>query len=264
MIVKAYKTSIIKPGDNLFDILDEFLPKIEEKSVIAVSSKIVAICEGRIVKIENNKKKKIETGVHYYTPSGTNKDKLIESESQYYIPRESNPYGVSLTITRNILAAAAGIDESNANGYYILWPKNPQKSVNQVREYLCKKFNRKYIGVILTDSKTTPMRWGVTGVTLSYSGFIGVNSYVGEKDLFGRELEFTRVSVMDNLASAAILTMGESNEQKPLAVITDLPMVKFQDRNPTQKELDEWKITIEEDLYGEFLKNAPWKKGKAK
>ena len=247
MIVKAYKTSKIKPGDNFFKILDKYLPKLNERDIVAISSKVVATCEGRVVK------------------EGTvDKDKLIASEAQYYIPRYTNPYNVTLTVTRNILAAAAGIDESNGNGYYILWPKDLQASANKIREYLCKKFKRKYIGVILTDSKTTPMRWGVTGIALGYSGFRGLESFIGKPDIYGRKLEYTTVSVMDNLASAAILEMGESNEQKPLAVIGDLPMVKFVNHNPTKKELDEWKITIEEDLYGEFLKNAPWIKGKGR
>lgn len=247
MIIKAYKTHKIKPKEDLFKILDKYLPELKEKEIVAISSKVVATCEGRVVKI------------------GTiDKDELIASESQYYIPKELNPYNVTLAIKNNILAAAAGIDESNGNGYYILWPKNPQESVNSIREHLCKKFNRRYIGVILTDSKTTPMRWGVTGIALAYSGFEGVTSLIGKKDLFGKKLEYTTVSVMDNLASAAILSMGESDEQKPIAVISNLPMVKFQDRNPAEKELNEWKITKEEDLYGEFLKNAPWKKGKAK
>lgn len=247
MIVKAYKTNKVKAGDNLFKILDKYLPKLEEKEVVAISSKVVATCEGRVVKI------------------GTvDKDDLIFKESQFFLPRDKNPYNVSLTITRSILAASAGIDESNGNGNYILWPKDPQASANSIREYLCKKFNRKYIGVILTDSKTTPMRWGVTGIALAYSGFLGVKSLIGKKDLFGKKLEYTTVSVMDSLASAAILEMGESNDQKPLAVISDISVAQFVDHNPTQKELDKFKISLEEDLYGEFLKNAPWEKGNKK
>jgi len=247
MIAKACKTSKIKPGDDLFKILDKYLPSLGEKEIVAISSKIVATCEGRVVKV------------------GTvDKDELIAKESQYYLPREQNPYNVSLTITRSILAATAGIDESNGNGYYILWPEDPQASANRIREHLCKKFKRKYLGVILTDSKTTPMRWGVTGIGLAYSGFKGLVSFIGKPDLFGKKLEYTNVSVMDNLASAAILEMGESNEQKPLVVISDVPMAEFVAHNPTKKELDEWKISIKEDLYGDFLKNVPWKKGKGK
>lgn len=247
MIVKAYKTKRIVKGDDLFKILDKYLPKLSDNEIVTVTSKIVSICEGRIIK------------------EGTiDKDELISKESQYFLPRDKNPYNVSLTITHNILAASAGIDESNGNGYYILWPKNPQASANSIREHLCKRLNKKYIGVILTDSRTTPMRWGVTGIALAYSGFKGVESLIGKPDLFGRKLEYTTVSVMDNIASAAILEMGEANEQKPLAVIGDIPMVHFVSHNPTQKELDEIKITMKEDLYGEFLKKAAWKKGKGR
>ena len=49
-----------------------------------------------------------------------------------------------------------------------------------------------------------------------------------------------------------------------MAIISDLPFVEFQDRNPTQKELKELCISPEEDLYGPFLKNVQWKKGSAK
>jgi len=66
---------------------------------------------------------------------------------------------------------------------------------------------------------------------------------------------------MDGLAAAAVLVMGESNEQTPLAVIEDMPFVKFQARDPSKKELEELKITIQEDLYAPLLKAVKWKKG---
>lgn len=245
MKITPLKTKVITVGDNLLEVVDKSISDMPNKSILAVSSKIVSICEGRVLKEDK-----------------FDKDELILKESQYFLPRNKNPYNVSLTITHNILAASAGIDESNGNGYYVLWPKNPQASANMIREHLCKRFNRKYIGVILTDSKTTPMRWGVTGIALAYSGFKGVKSLIGKPDIFGRKLEYTTVSIMDNVASAAILTMGEANEQKPLAIINDIPMVEFVNHNPTQKELDEFKISMEGDLYGEFFKKASWRKGR--
>lgn len=49
MIVKAYKThKITRKETNIFTILDKYLPKIDEKSIVAVTSKVIAICEGRI------------------------------------------------------------------------------------------------------------------------------------------------------------------------------------------------------------------------
>jgi len=246
MKVTPIKTHKITVDDSdLIKILNKYLTIFPEKSILAITSKIVSITEGRFVKI-----------------GGVDKDELIKRESQFYLPREQNPYNVSITITRNMLAATAGIDESNANGYYILWPKDPQKTVNEVRAYLKNRFHLKDVGSIITDSKTSPLRWGVTSIALAYSGFNPLKDYIGKNDLFGRKFKFEKLSIVDSLAGAASVVMGEGAEQTPMAIITDLPFVEFQDRNPTVKELKELFISIDEDLYGPFLKNMKWKKGK--
>src|SRR3989344_6905388 len=157
MIVIPIKTHKIIPlkDTDLFSVLDKYVPKLSERSVLAVTSKIISICEGRFVKADS-----------------TNKDDLIAKESEFYIPKEENKFNITVTIANGMLAAGAGVDEANGGGYYILWPSDPQKSTNAIREYLKKKFGLKEFGVIITDSKTTPMRWGVTGVAIAYSGFL--------------------------------------------------------------------------------------------
>lgn len=246
MIVIPVKTHKITTSDKLFDVLDKYLPEIPEKSVAVITSKIVSITEGRMVRVED-----------------ADKDELIKSEAQYYLPREENKYGIMVTITNNTLVASAGVDESNANGNYILWPSDPQESANKIREHLQKRFNIKNIGVIITDSKTTPMRWGVTAISIAYSGIEPLKDYVGKKDLFGRKFVFEKMSIIDNLASAAVVVMGEGDEQTPIAVISDVPFVKFVDKNPTEKELASLKISMEEDLYGTMLKSTAWRKGRS-
>src|SRR5690348_12896031 len=144
MKVTAYKTHKIQPNENLFSILDKYLPPLKENTVIAIASKIVGLCEGRVVKIKSEKEK------------DTQKTELAEHESEYYLPKNSNKYGVMLTINEGLIVVSGGIDESNINGYFSLWPKNPQKSVNDIREYLAKKNNIEKVAVILTDSKLTP------------------------------------------------------------------------------------------------------------
>jgi len=252
MVVTGIKTHKITQKDkDILKVLEKYLPagrrgvpKLSEKSVVAVASKIVAITEGRIVKI------------------GTiDKDKLIKRESQYYLPRSQNPYNVSLTIAGGTLVATAGIDESNGGGYYILWPKNPQESANKIRMWLKTRFKLKNVGVIITDSRTTPLRWGVTGFCLAYSGFEPLKNYIGKKDIFGKRLDYTKLSIIDNLAGASSLVMGEGNEQTPLAVITDIPGIVFKEKNPSKKDLEKIKISIDEDLYSPFLKNAHFLKG---
>ena len=58
MKVQAIKTKKINADDNLFEILNKYLPEqIDDNSVIAVTSKIVAICEGRVKKINSEEEK---------------------------------------------------------------------------------------------------------------------------------------------------------------------------------------------------------------
>lgn len=246
MIVQPYKTHKVVKGDSLFEILDKYLPQLKENTVVAVTSKIVGICEGRLVKIETTEQK----------------FKLAEEEADLYLTPEENQYGIMLTVNNNLMVASAGIDASNSDGYYSLWPKDPQKSVNTIREYLVEKHNRKHIGVILTDSKLSPLRWGVTGNAIAHSGFIALNSYIGKEDLFGRVMQMEQSNVIDSLATASVIVMGEGAEQQPLAVITDVPFVQFQSRNPNQEELDALKISIEDDVYAAMLLKVPWKQGR--
>lgn len=251
MTIKPIKTHKITPKDkDLLVILDRYLTNLDEKSVVAITSKIISIVEGRVFKIGKGGRGSRE------------KDKLIEQEAQYYLPRNNNKWGVSLTIARNNLVATAGIDESNGNGYYILWPKDPQKTANDLRGFLKKRFSLKEVGIVITDSKTTPLRWGTVGFALAHSGFAAVRDYIGTPDVFGRKLEYTKLNIADSLASAAVLAMGEGNEQTPIAVMSDVSLVEFQDRSPTKKELEELKINIDEDLYRPLLRSVKWKKGK--
>jgi len=248
MIVTPHKTPKVTIGSHkLHELLDAALPEIFEKSIIVVTSKIVAICEGRVAKIKD-----------------TNKKALIQQESEYYMPPEKNKYDICLTITNGMLVPTAGIDESNGNGYYVLWPKNPYASAKNIRTHLAQKHNVEDIGVIITDSKTTPMRWGTTGVALAYAGFSGLNDFVGKPDLFGRSMEVTKVNVADGLAAAAVVCMGESSEQTPLATITQAPFVAFGKDSPNLKEQKEMHIPQDIDIYGPILQSPLWKKGNKK
>lgn len=245
MKVIAYKTKKIKAGDNLYKILDKYLPKIKERSIVAVSSKIVAICEGRVEKNE----------------SEMQRDELAKKEAEYYIPREYNQYGFMITVKNGIMVASAGIDQSNGNGFYVLWPKYPQKSANEIRKYLLKRFRLKNIGVIITDSKLTPLRWGVTGVAISHSGFRALKNYIGTPDIFGRLMRVEKSNITDSLATSAVIEMGEGNEQKPLAVVEDVNFVDFQTENPTKKELENLKIAFGDDVFSSLLNSDKWIKG---
>ncbi len=247
MLIRPVKTKKVIPGKDrdIFLILAKYLPKLKEKSVVVITSKIVAICQGR-----------------FADPKKVTRDELVEKEAERYLPRQSNKYNVMLAVKNGTLIASAGIDESNAAGNLILWPKNLQKSANQIRAFLKKKFNLNNLGVIITDSKLTPLRRGVTGVCIAHSGFLALNDYRGTPDLFGRKLKVTQANVAEGLAASAVALMGEGREQTPIAIIEDTPFVQFQKRVPSKKELAFLKIRLEEDVYGKILTSVKWRKGK--
>jgi len=246
MNIDPIKTlKIVVEGPSLQDIIASSVSECSERSILVITSKIVSICEGRVVKIGDQEKQS-----------------LIVHESSFYIPPEKSKYDISLTITRNILIPTAGIDESNGNGHYVLWPKNPQQTARDIRSYLADRFRLTNVGVLITDSKTAPLRLGTTGICLAYAGFSALNNYIDTPDLFGRNLKVTKANVADGLAAASVLVMGEGNEQTPLAIVEDVPFIRFHESYPSQEEIEELYIPLSDDMYSPLISCAPWEKGK--
>lgn len=161
MHVTAIKTAVIRPGQtDLLSMLEAYLPSLPERSIVAITSKVVSLCEGQIVPVDAEEKQA-----------------LIAADAEYLLPPEESVYDTTLTIRHNLLLPSAGIDESNGDGVYILWPEDPQRSANAIRRYLTQRFDRGEIGVIITDSTSRPLRRGVTRVALAHSGFAAVNDY---------------------------------------------------------------------------------------
>ena len=158
----------------------------------------------------------------------------------------------------------AGIDESNADNQYSLWPKDPQKSVNAVWEFLRRHYRVKQVGVIMSDSKSFPLNWGVVGHGIAHCGFKALKSYIGKSDLFGRIMKMEQVNLTQSIAAAAVLEMGEGNEQTPMAIVSDIKNIVFQDRRPTLQELNSLKNNLEDDAYAPIFLRANWKKGGSK
>ena len=246
MIVTAIKTRKVTPKScTLFELLDESLTELSEGSVVAITSKVISLCEGRTLPME-----------------GVDKEELIRSEADKYMPVDFGQYGFHFTITRNTLISMGGVDESNGDGNFVLWPSNPQKTANEVRAYLCKRFGLQNVGVIVTDSTCMPpMRRGTVGVLLAHSGFNPIRSEVGKPDIFGRSFKFSVAGVGSGLAATANMIMGEGQEQTPIVVLSDLSFVEFQQRDPSEQELKDMYIGVDEDLYGPFIKSVPWKDG---
>jgi F420-0:gamma-glutamyl ligase len=149
-----------------------------------------------------------------------------------------------LTVRDGLYTANAGIDESNGNGRLVLLPKDCFQSANAIRRKLLRHYKIKNLGVIITDSRTLPLRAGVLGIALGYAGIKGLRDYRGQKDIFGRKFKFAKTDVADSLATAATLEMGEGSERQPLALISQAS-VKFVNRTNTKELL----INPKDDMF---------------
>jgi len=245
--IKVVKTrKFLPPKDNLWSLIKESVPSLSENSIVAITSKVVSIGEGRCIPVKDS----------------SSKEKIIIDQSEFYIKRSGNYKSRIHTISQGMLVGSAGIDESNSNGYYILWPDNPDESARKIWKFLRKEYGVKNVGVILTDSMAVPLKRGIVGRAISYYGFVYLKNYVGSNDLFGRKFKYTRTNIPDSLAAFAVYLMGEGREQTPIVILENLPGIKFVTKKPFyKKRFTSWKVPLEEDLFRPFWNAVKWKKG---
>ena len=229
MIIRPIKTRVFQEGDDLLKFIAKYVPRLRAKSILVVTSKIVALSQRRINNLISDK----------------NFTRLVKAESSWALKTRHT----WLTIKDGSLMANAGIDKSNGNGKLILLPRNSYKIADKLHRQLCRYYKIKQLGVVITDSRIAPLRAGVMGVAVGYAGFQGVKDYRGQPDLFGRKFKISRVDVADSLATAAVLVMGEGAECCPLAVIINAP-VRFVNKI-NRREL---KISLADDMYGPLFR----------
>ncbi len=239
MKITATRTRLFKEGENLEAFIVRHYPRLCEGNILVVTSKIAALAEGRTAFAKNKKEK----------------EKIIRAESEWAMPAAH----AWLTIKDGTVMVAAGIDESNADGKLILLPKDSFSAAARLRATLRKCYRLNNLGVLITDSRTPPLRAGVMGMALGYAGFRGVKDCRGSADLFGKKLRVTKVDIADSLAAAAVLLMGEGAERRPLAVIKDAP-VEFTKRTKRRELV----VDVRDDVYMPLFKKINSKRYRAK
>ena len=225
----------LPPKDNLYKLLDEFLPSLQEKDILLISSKIVAIHQGQTVKINPK------------LPPLQQKIDLIKKEADTYF--KNNPH--SLTIKDQTLTPYAGIDRSNANNHYVLWPKKPNQAAKKIWQYLRTKHQLKDLGIIIIDSFCLPLRWGHMGISIGFYGFHPNKEYSDKKDIFNHKIVQGNSNIIDGLSAISGVLIGEGNEQTPLLLARNFNSVKF----TTKDTSHELKIPKNQsDFYTPLLK----------
>ena len=250
MTVSAVRTPLIRPGCDLAAVLRDSLPApLPDCCVVVVASKVVSIAEGRLTGRAGDR-----AALH----------DLVRREAEYYLEPHASRYDIMLTIKGNWMFVNAGIDQSNAAGQLAPWPSDPQRSTNELwrrlREHAA---GERRLGVILADSGGIPLNWGVVGRGIAHCGFAALRDYTGTPDLHGRPFTMEKTNLVQSIAAAAVLEMGEGAERTPVAVVEQVGRLQFQDREPTAAELSALRISLEDDAYAPILRSAPWRRGAA-
>lgn len=190
--------------------------------VIALSSKYVAISQGRIVKLDEVRVSEQAAALAERYHMNPALAQLVIDESEHIFG--GIPLGFLLTWREGVISPNAGIDRSNIpNGLAVLLPADAYATARAIRLALEARCGVR-LGVLLTDSWLVPGRWGTTGVALAMSGFEPLQDERGKLDLFGNPMAVTQRSMADALCVAAQLVMGERDEATPIAVIRDAPI----------------------------------------
>jgi coenzyme F420-0:L-glutamate ligase len=226
--VHALRTPLIRAGDDLGEILTEAAARstakgIRDGDIIVIAESPVATAEGSAVELDQviPSARAVELATRY----------RMDPRVAEVVIRESDEVvggidGFLLSMVHGTLLPNAGVDLSNTpRGTALPLPKDPDGSAIRLRDTLEHRTGAK-VAVIIADSRTHAMRLGCSSVAIGCAGIRAVIDERGKKDLFGTELHVTQRAVADNIASAAVLLMGETDESVPAALVRglDLPI----------------------------------------
>ncbi|MBV9349721.1 MAG: coenzyme F420-0:L-glutamate ligase, partial [Patescibacteria group bacterium] len=145
----------------------------------------------------------------------------------------------------------------------VLWPENPNNAAEVLLAWFKKKYARENLAVVITDSRSQPLRQGVTGFAIGWAGFSPLHDGRNRKDLLGAFSGGSQVNVADSIAAAAVLVMGEANEQTPIVRLRGVPYVTdphlAQSKNFARD--NDLGVDMEKDIFAPFLRSVPWKEG---
>lgn len=216
---------LVKKGDNLVALIRDGVRsagvQLTDGDVIVLAQKIVSKAQGRVVSLDSvsASAKAVELGAK------CDKDprlvELILQESSEVL--RVRPGVIVVAHRLGFVLANAGIDRSNVedDNSVLLLPEDPDRTAREVRDALRQETGAN-LGVIINDSLGRAWRNGTIGTALGVSGVTALADLRGAPDLFGRPLQTTEVGHADEIAAAASLVMGQSDQRRPIVLIKGL------------------------------------------
>ncbi len=225
-IIPIPNLPLVTRGDDLTALLLDGLSnsgeKLADNDILVIAQKIVSKSEGNSVELNDVTPSREAQKLAEEVGKDPRIVHLILKESKRVV-RKSR--GVLITEhKKGWICADAGVDFSNVPGDSVtLLPEDPDRTAGAIRNRI--RENLKVdIAVLICDSQGRPFRMGSVGVALGYAGLAGLVSRIGDEDLYHYRLHHTQVAVADQVASSALLVMGETNEGVPAAIVRGLDL----------------------------------------
>ncbi len=240
---------LIAPGNDIAKIIVETANnnniQIENGDILAIAQKIFSKAENRIVKLENVVASNDAQKIASITGKSPEFVELVLRETENVLI--ASPEILLVEDKRGLVVINAGIDKSNVKGidHFTLLPKNPDRSAENCRLGV-KKITGKDVAVIMCDTYSRPFRRGQVNFAIGISGVKPFYDYRGKRDLFGYVLKVKNVAVVDEIAAAAEILMGQSKQATPVVIFKGLKdLVEFADNH----QITEIRISSNEDLF---------------
>lgn len=216
--IAVEKIPLIHEGDNLPSIICEKIG-LQDRDIMIIASTIVAKAEGEIFRLEDITPGEEALEIVARTGKDPRFIQAVLSKSREVFVE--TPFMLVTTLAGHT-CVNAGIDESNIeNGFLLYPPENPDASALKIGKEL-EKLSGKKLSIIITDTNGRAFKIGQTGVAIGIYNIKPVKRWIGEKDLFGKVLEITEQAIADELAGAANLLMGEGAGGIPVVIIRGL------------------------------------------
>ncbi|MET0420761.1 MAG: coenzyme F420-0:L-glutamate ligase [Acidimicrobiia bacterium] len=217
---------VVQPGDDVAALIirsmrdADITPEIGD--ALVVTSKIVSKAEGCIVDLRSVTPSPRAIELAGLTEKEPEVVELVLQESTAIV--RAVPGVLIVRHRLGFTSANAAIDRSNSDGgehTALLMPKDPDASTTAIHAAIAEAFGVS-IAVVLSDTHGRPWRRGNVGVAVGVAGMDPVIDKAGAVDLFGRELKATLIPMADQLAGAAALVSGETDEGLPVVLVRGL------------------------------------------
>jgi coenzyme F420-0:L-glutamate ligase / coenzyme F420-1:gamma-L-glutamate ligase len=213
----------LEEGDDLAALVADAAGRtcgFEPHDVVVVAQKAVSKVEGRVVDLGE-----VEPSSRARELAGDDDPRRLEvilGESREIV--RARPPLVIAETRHGFVCASAGVDASNAKGpdTLVLLPLDPDASARRLRDRL-RDLEGVELGVIVSDSFGRAWRRGTTDVALGVAGLTPLLDLKGGRDAAGYELHATEIAVADEIAGAAELVMGKT-EDVPAAIVRGLEL----------------------------------------